>query len=259
MTSLYVSACTRESDKSTLAANLLRSPDIVSGSVPCEPLWNSESAALAYNRVIDRATADILIFTHSDVYFPRGWFARLIAELDALNMCDPNWAAAGLIGLTDYNQFAGRIWDTGLNRVIGVALEKPVRVAAFDEVVLILRRSSGLRFDPRLPDFHLYGADLLFTAEARGRSVYVLDLPILHNSKPIERLPPSFADSYKYLVNKWRARMPHPNIIVNLTRSPWTLLMRRARIRYKGLFRANTFNRIRLADPREKSIELGFE
>jgi hypothetical protein len=53
--------------------------------------------------------------------------------------------------------------------------------------------------------------------------------------------------------------MPHPNIIVNLTRSPWTLLMRRARIRYKGLFRASTFNRIRLADPREKSIELGFE
>ena len=259
MRTLHVYACTRESDKSTLAVNLLRSPDIESGSVPCEPLWNSESAALAYNRVLDGATDDILIFTHSDVYFPRGWFAHLSAELDALSARDPNWAVAGLIGLTNYNQFAGRIWDTGLDRMIGVALEKPVRVAAFDEVVLIFRRDSGLRFDPNLPDFHLYGADLLFTAEARGRSVYVLDLPVLHNSKPIERLPPTFGDSYKYVVKKWRARMPHPNIIVNLSASPWPMLWRSVRIRYKGLLRANTFNRVRLADPRAKSIELGFE
>jgi hypothetical protein len=199
------------------------------------------------------------VFTHCDVYFPNGWAEALSAQLENLTEIDPAWAVAGLIGISRNGNFVGRIWDTGLNRIIGEPLEKPCPVVAFDEVVLILRRSACLAFDPNIPDFHMYGTDLIFSAEQAGRTVYGLDIPIIHNSKPISRIPAEFVDSYRYVAAKWRSQLPRAGIISTLSASPWALLFRRGRVRYKGLLRRRTMNFERLADPKRKAIELGFE
>lgn len=259
MISLQVFASTHETHKEILANNLKRSPDIESGKVPFEPLWKSESAAIAYNRALDRATADVVVFTHADVYFPPGWFDRLRTQLEALTLRDPNWALCGVSGLTADDLHVGRIWDSGLFCVIGKPLAEPVRVITVDEVVLILRRASGLRFDTGLPGFHLYGADLVMTAEQNGQTVYGLDLPVLHNTKPVLRTPDGYVQCYKYMVRKWRARLPVSNLVVKLTSNPLHLLKRRAQFRYKAIFRKDSYNNVRLSDPRQKSIELGFE
>ena len=42
---------------------------------------------------------------------------------------------------------------------------------SFDELLIVLRRDSGLRFDEGLPGWHMYGTDIVQTARARlGRA-----------------------------------------------------------------------------------------
>lgn len=73
----HIFACARTSDKEFLMRNLLRSPAIAENKVPLAVLWNQESASIAFGNAMERATAEFLIFTHCDVYFPRLWFQRL--------------------------------------------------------------------------------------------------------------------------------------------------------------------------------------
>ena len=51
--------------------------------------------------------------------------------------------------------------------------ELPARVATLDELLLIVRRDAGLRFDPDL-GFHLYGADICLQASEQGLAVVAL-------------------------------------------------------------------------------------
>ena len=51
--------------------------------------------------------------------------------------------------------------------------ELPPQVATLDELLLIVRRDSGLRFDPEL-GFHLYGADICLQASEQGLAVVAL-------------------------------------------------------------------------------------
>jgi Glycosyltransferase like family len=257
--SIQMVVCARDSDKNILADNLARSPDIEARRVPLEIFWNSKSAATAYNRAIESATAEVLVFTHCDVYFPDGWSAALCMQLEKLTEIDPTWAVGGVIGISSNGNLVGRLWDTGLNRVIGEPRETPCQVVAVDEVVLILRRSAGLAFDPNVPDFHMYVADIIFSAERAGRTVYCLDVPVVHNSKPLLKVPAGFVASYRYVAAKWRDRLPRAGIISTLSSSRWPLMFRGMRIRYKGLLRKDTLNFQRLADPKRKAIELGFE
>jgi hypothetical protein len=45
---------------------------------------DQRSVASAYALAMEEATADILIITHSDVYFAQGWAERLTWEVDRL-------------------------------------------------------------------------------------------------------------------------------------------------------------------------------
>ena len=51
--------------------------------------------------------------------------------------------------------------------------ELPAQVATLDELLLIVKRDSGLRFDPEL-GFHLYGADICLQAIEQGLAVVAL-------------------------------------------------------------------------------------
>jgi len=245
-------------DANVLARDLQSSPDIAGGAVPLSVLWNEVSASAAYARALANATADFLIFVHQDIYLPRHWFDRLGRFVEQLNSIDEQWAVAGSLGVTHSGQFVGHMWDSGLGCVCGAPFIEPTRAASFDEIVLIVRRSANIGFDPALPGFHFYGTDIVLNAEARGKTAYVLHLPLVHNTKPLCRLGSDYAESYRFMVRKWHDRLPWPTVIVPLTKKRRTLAIRRLRVRYKGLFRASLLG-APLPDPAAKAHALGYD
>jgi hypothetical protein len=262
----HIYTCARSSDINILQRDLTRSPAIANGKVALTILWNQANAAGAYARAMETATAEILIFTHCDVYFPENWFERLAWEVDRLAAMDRDWAVAGVSSMTPSGELVGRMWDASLEPlspktlgVFGCLLTTPVPIVSLDEVVIVVRREAGILFDPRLPGFHLYGTDIVLEAERRGKHSYGLDMPILHNAKPQLHIGRDYVQCYRYMVRKWWDRLPLKTPCITLSSNPFTLQLRRLRIRYKALCRPSTYSTNRDLDPRAKATELGFE
>jgi hypothetical protein len=266
MDQFHVYCLARSSDVVHLETNLARSPEIADGKVGLTILWNQASAAGAFARAMETATAEILIFAHCDVYFPGGWFARLAWEIDRLARIDPEWAIAGVSSVTSSGELVGRIYDSSLEPlftetrgIFGRPLLAPVPIVSSDELALIVRRGAGVSFDPLLPEFHLYGTDIILEAERQGKQSYGLDLPLIHNAKAQLQLGSDYVRAYKYMVRKWRTRLPVPTTCGTLTANPLALPLRRLRIRYKALCRPSTYNTQRLSAPHAKAKEIGME
>ncbi|TYO61103.1 hypothetical protein FXV83_40065 [Bradyrhizobium hipponense] len=243
--------------QTVLARNLQRSPEIANGRIPVSIVWGATAASAAYHDAIAGAQADIVVFSHQDVYFPEGWFARLQVICEKLSLADPSWAVAGLSGMASDGTYLGHLWDSGLGTVCGGPFGRPRDVASLDEAVLIVRRASGALFDPMLPSFHLYGTDIVLEAQKAGMRSYVIDLPVIHNSKATVCLDRTYVAAYHFMVRKWTAVLPWPTVIVELTRNPLPLLLRRMRLRYKGIVRASTLHPT-FEYPELKARELGF-
>lgn len=262
----HVYCLARTSDTDRLQGDLKSSPEIANGKIGLTVLWNRPSASSAYSEAIEAATAEVLVFAHCDVYFPAGWFDRLAWEVDRLTRIDGDWAVAGICSMTSSGELVGRIYDTSLEPffsesfgIFGKALAAPVPIVSADELVLVVRRNAGISFDPSLPEFHLYGTDVVLEAQHHGKHTYGLDMPVIHNAKAQLRLGSDYARSYRYMVRKWRDRLPVPTTCGTLTAVPLTLSFRRLRIRYKAIFRRSTYSTKRILDPPAKSIELGLE
>ena len=261
----HVYCCARFSDTDRLQTDLAASPEIANGKVGLTVLWNRAAASSAYAQAIHAATSEILVFAHCDVYFPDNWFERLSWEVDRLSRIDGSWAVAGISSKTSADQLVGRIFDTSLepvfpetSGVFGSSLATPVRIVSADELVLIVRRASGVSFDPLLPEFHLYGTDIILEAEKQGKGAYGLDMPLIHNAKAQLRLGPDYVRAYRYMVSKWRGRLPVPTTCVPLTQSRRLLPMQRLKARYKAICRPSSYSMQRLKDPGAKARELGF-
>lgn len=194
-------------NEGVLQNNLLRSPDLEHAReivVERNPL----SASNGYNKGLINCSGDVIIFAHQDVFLPTRWTERLLQSVEAIAATDPNWGVAGVYGVTENGEGAGYVYSTGLGRFVGNAFDVPIQVRTMDEMVIIIRRSSGLKFDENLPGFHLYGTDICLVAESLGMRNYVLPCFALHNSMGIQYLPMSFWRAYHYLRNKWKERLP---------------------------------------------------
>ena len=190
-----------------LEGNLLRSSDRkLANEIVVEV--NANSAAEAYNEGVAKCTGFIIVFAHQDVFLPPGFSYKLVQAVVRLSSVDRNWGVTGVYGVNGAGEGVGHVYSTGLRRFLGEAFSSPVRVSTLDEMVLIVRRESGLRFDEKLPGFHLYGTDICLEAEARGMRNYVLPCFALHNSNGIKYLPLSFWQAYLYLRKKWKNRLP---------------------------------------------------
>ncbi len=62
------------------------------------------------------------------------------------------------------------------------------RASVLDELLLVIRRSSGLSFDDGLPSFHLYGADICLQAQMGGMKSYIITAFCIHNSNGVRYL-----------------------------------------------------------------------
>jgi SAM-dependent methyltransferase len=193
--------CSNDHDQ--LESNLARSPCFDPGS-PHEliVLRNQTSAAAGYHAGWEQATGELVVFVHQDVYLPRGWDSRVVEQFAA---AEDRFGAVGVAGVFGFRidgenrSDAGRILDR--QTLLEPATALPASVTGLDEVVLVTRRHSELRFDPGL-GFHLYGADIALSALAAGTTVAVLDAPCLHNSL-FHQLPPAFHEARRRMLERW--------------------------------------------------------
>jgi hypothetical protein len=216
-------------DDHVLESTLLASPAIAHG---CQ--WIAKrgfaSAGQAYNAGLDEARSDIVVFAHQDVFLPEAWLAGLGNALQQLALTDPQWAVLGSFGVTRSHpaEMRGYCYSTGLRRTLGAPFASPLPARTLDEFVLVVRKSSGLRFDEQLPGFHLYGADICLQAEARHLGSYILSAFCIHNANGIDRLPYAFWQSYLYLRRKWWHRLPVTTCCTTLTKGCLPIVRRLA-------------------------------
>jgi hypothetical protein len=246
-------------DEAVFEANLAASPALVRGRAQLTVLRDQPTAGTAYNTGLDKTRANICVFSHQDVYLPTGWDDQLQREIEKLNAIDPNWGVAGVYGIALDGAHAGRVWSTGLQREIGTSSEAPVAAQSFDELLVVLNRKSGLRFDADLPSFHLYGMDIAQNALSKGFGAYVIDAPVVHNSIPTRTLLGGFRTAYNYARAKWRNQLPIQTPVTRITWHGINLLWQQ--------FRGARYHAIRLEfateNPRPNPVDiaksLGYE
>jgi len=154
--------------------------------------WN---AATALNDGIENAHADWVILAHQDVLCPVSWKQRLSSAVAGLS---PKVAIVGLVGIRPDGSFAGHVRDPhGHHRWLPL----PSQVMSIDEHVIVLRKSSGVRFDPENPGFHCYGTDICHSARQIGFEAVVVDAPVVHLSGG--RIDEKFQVAAMWLLRKW--------------------------------------------------------
>lgn len=211
-------------DEEILANNLASSPMIDELGIPIIAQRGYKLATRALNDGLDKADADIVIFAHQDVYFPKGWEKKLFATITSLESAGKTWGVLGVIGADKDDNLLGGVWATGLNRKIVSEFVSPAPAATFDEVVIILRKNSGLRFDPDLPSFHLYATDIVLSSLQAGLGAYVFDAPVIHNSLWCKKFGRSYMEAYRYMQRKWWTQLPAHTLVVPITQTKWPAL-----------------------------------
>ena len=246
-----------------LAENLLASPLVRKNSGRLCVERGFLSAGAAYNAGLDETEADIVAFVHQDVYLPKNWERDFITGLSKIEEIDPNWGVVGIYGVKANGTHIGRAWSSGIDRELGGAFEMPVAVRAIDELVIILNRRSGLRFDEKLPGFHLYATDIALSAMDKGLGVYVIHAPVVHNSVPVLSLSGAYTHAYRYLKKKWRHLLPIVTTVTTISVTGWSLWRTRLRMAWFNGRQAQR-KRVELeskkrTDPVEVAIVLGYE
>jgi len=93
-----------------------------------------------------------------------------------------------------------------------------------DEVLLIIRKSSKLRFDEKIGGFHLYATDLCLEAESRGMKNYAISAFGIHNSNAYKLLPVGFWQCYLQLRKKWKKVLPVVTPCIRITFWCWPII-----------------------------------
>lgn len=212
----FALACASHSE-AILQANLARSPCLA--RIPLHVERGARSAAAAYNAALDATDAEVVIFAHHDVYLPQGWDRLLETRLAEVQALDPDWALYGAFGVGLDAAHVGPVWSSSLGQIVGRVPMAPVQVQSYDELLIILRRASGLRFDQSLAGWHFYGTDIVTEARARGLRAWAGALPCIHNDRYHPALGQDFRDAYRALQRKWRPMLPLRSPITKISRS----------------------------------------
>jgi hypothetical protein len=212
------------------------------------------SASKAYNDGINQSENEIIVFAHQDIVFPDFWENELTRALVFLEENDPDWGVIGCYGHDMHGDGFGFMYCAGNDKLLGRFSAHPIQVQTLDEVVLIIKKSSGLRFDDSMPYFHLYGADICMTAASSGKKCYAISAFCLHNTNLLPFLPNDFFVCYEYVKTKWFHLLPIDTTCIRIERD-WNKqyinrkYIWRLRSKWKGLFRGYKVDRFRSEEP----------
>ena len=236
---------------------LLASPDIQSAREVILQKGYTNAAA-AYNAGIDQARSDLLVLVHQDVYLPEGWLASLRRALDLLSKVDSNWGVLGVWGVNkSCDDGTGFIYCAGLMRRLGNVFEGVHEVRSLDEVLLIIRKSSKLRFDEQLPGFHMYGTDICLEARRRGMKSYAIPAFCIHNTNGYQMLPLQFWRCYLFMRQKWKPDLPIATSCTEITFGCWPMI-RWNIVRAANLVLGRHRRGMRVYDPHQLYLDLMF-
>jgi len=248
-------------NEESLERDLLSSPMLRDGRVPVFTYRNAKSAGEAYNAGIEATDQEYMVFVHQDVYLPLGWELQVSRAIRFLEDKQVPWAVLGCMGVTRSGDFAGTGWSSGSRREHRHGPQQPTEVSSLDEVVLVVRRSTNVVFDPRLPFFHLYGTDVVLAAASAGYKSFAVYCPVVHNSNALRGLDHTYRAAFDYMCEKWAAELPVRTPICVLSSNRLSLWRTHLRINRRRLF--SRFNRRSplgpVPSPRRKAEELGYE
>lgn len=246
-------------DEDILENNLLASDDIQSGALQLHSYRGYKSAALAYNQAISEFgdTCDWIGFVHQDVYLPKGFLESLIEELDSLEQRDETAAIVGFFGAVSQGQNAGRVWCSANNQQFSGNLDVPAQINVLDEYFILMKTDKKLSFDVDLPGFHLFGTDICKEVQKRGLSCWVVDVPVVHNSRRVVTLDKYYRQAWFYMQKKWSQDLPIYNLVCPITNNPFSIWYRYFQIRRRHGFRTDRGEM--LSDPIAKATELGYQ
>lgn len=182
---------------------------------------DARSLAEAYDRAIDAARGDALVFSHDDVEILSPDFAaRLLGHL----------ASYDIVGIAGTTRLIGGAWhlsghpfdymlvvaphpESGkLVMLISGGSPLVVAGAALDGVFIAARAAvaRSLRFDEATFDhFHLYDLDFTFRASLAGHRVAVCrDLVLIHHSQG--RYDPKWDEQRRRFERKFAGRLARP-------------------------------------------------
>jgi hypothetical protein len=205
------------------------------------------SATKAYNDAIDRSVNDLIVFAHQDVVFPGRWPWFLERSLQSLRQTDPEWGVLGCYGETLNDSGRGYVYSPGRG-ILGEQFDQPALVQTLDELVLILRKSHGLRFDAELPHFHFYGADICMAAAEKGKKSYAICALCIHNSQQNLVLPREFYAGYRHIKRRWRKFLPIQTTCARITNSDFYMYQKRLLEFYLRHVRRNEIGATRVED-----------
>ncbi len=167
--------------------------------LPVDNTDNSMSVAQALNLGIERAVHEIVVCCHQDVRFPIGWVDALHRQIVEIGGYE--FGVLGTFGIDLAGQYVGNIKDPHNNPKLG---DLPCEAQTLDEHCLVIRQSSGLRFDEDLGGFHMYGADVCLQAAERGMKNYVIDAWLEHLSGG--KVDDGFRAAADKFCDKWENR-----------------------------------------------------
>lgn len=246
-------------DDASLAHNLETSDLLTRQGVPLHIERGAASASIGYNAGLDATTAGLVVLAHQDVYFPPGWHVHLARAIADVEQIDPDWAVLAPFGMcAETDAHIGDVWSTGISRRVGERVSAPRAVQSVDELVIVLRRASGLRFDPALPRYHLYGTDLVQMAWAAGKGAYVAALPVVHNDDFKAALGADFTESYAFVRRKWQAVLPLRTPVLWVTKRGFGLLRYRFRA-WRGLSKRRALAGDTSVSPKVYAVQCGWE
>jgi hypothetical protein len=251
-----ISVAVSVNNQEVLERNLLLSPGVFEkGRNQLIVRRRFESASLAYNSALDAADNDIVVFVHQDVYLPSTWLADLKRCLEYLENKGANWGVLGCYGFRKGAEYGlGRVYTRGIG-LHGRCISSPEPIETVDEIILVLRKSSGLRFDEGLPHFHFYATDICMTARERGLVNYAFQGFCVHNTNQLMILPEEFYTCYRFVRQKWSHYLPIQTSCIKISAFNQEFYRRRIVEAAQRAFGMSRYGLLRAEDPRQFSIE----
>ena len=187
--------CTRETNKKH-SEHISKSSGLSKHIEVIEIVNNGEALTKAYNRGLNLAKNDIVVFMHDDVTFDTtGWGRKLIKHFDE----NPEYGILGLAGTTDIalsgkwwedrskmvgivnHEHNGKKWESKYSKSWGNELTE---VLIVDGLFFAVHKNRiKERFDENIEGFHFYEIDFTFANHLKGVKIGVMyNIRVTHKS-----------------------------------------------------------------------------